>query len=314
MPGEHSWKEILHLSRKDRIGLGSIALLTIAVILAPDLRNASTPPIPSDDSAWSAAWAMALEARSDSQERNYTNERRAREPKKTVEYFYFDPNTLDAAGWEKLGLRPKAIQTILNYRAKGGRFRQAADLEKIYGLFPDEKDRLKPWVRIASAPEAEAQPANSARWDSTHNPPFVRRPEPKPIDINQADSAAWESLPGIGPKLAVRVLRFREALGGFVSVSQVAETFGLADSVFKKIEPLLFVANPGPTQLLINLAGEEELSKHPYIRQSLARRLVAYRNQHGPFSSEADLMKMAGITENQVMQLRPYLNFRKSAQ
>jgi hypothetical protein len=52
---------------------------------------------------------------------------------KIFELFPFDPNILDASGWEKLGIRPKTIGIIQNYLSKGGRFRRASDLEKIYG-------------------------------------------------------------------------------------------------------------------------------------------------------------------------------------
>ena len=59
------------------------------------------------------------------------------------------------------------------------------------------------------------------------------------IDVNTADTSAFISLPGIGSKLAARIVTFREKLGGFYSVEQIGETYGLPDSTFQKIKQWL---------------------------------------------------------------------------
>jgi competence protein ComEA len=71
----------------------------------------------------------------------------------TGSMFYFDPNTLGADGWRKLGVRDKTIASMQKYIAKGGRFREPDDLRKVWGLRDDEKDRLVPYVRIAGGQE-----------------------------------------------------------------------------------------------------------------------------------------------------------------
>ncbi len=62
--------------------------------------------------------------------------------------FTFDPNTITEAELKKMGLREHLIQTLVNYRNKGGRFTRADDLSKIYGIKPDEFALLEPWVQI----------------------------------------------------------------------------------------------------------------------------------------------------------------------
>jgi competence protein ComEA len=95
-----------------------------------------------------------------------------------------------------------------------------------------------------------SEPANPLPWrggradsetkrrDYTARPGWVR-PKPIPIDINTADTAAFISLPGIGSKLANRIISFRTKLGGFNSIEQIKEVYGLRDSVFQIIQPLL---------------------------------------------------------------------------
>jgi competence protein ComEA len=151
-------------------------------------------------------------------------------------FFYFDPNTIDAAGWKRLGVRDKTIQTILNYRNKGGHFKSADDLRKIYGLRKEEADALAPFVRIETAkPVAE----NNVVQEKTE-----KEIEVKKIDINKATVDDWKSLPGIGDVLSNRIVKFRNAIHGFKSVDDISKTYGLPDSTFRLILPYLTMTDP----------------------------------------------------------------------
>lgn len=218
--------------------------------------------------------------------------------------FPFDPNTLDAAGWKRLGIRDRTITGILHYREKGGRFRRADDIRKIWGIPPDMRERLIPYVCIA----IDAAPPEQSGYPT----PVFRKPPPAApvvIDINQADSAAWEALPGIGPSLASRIIRFREKLGGFYSIDQVAETFGLPDSVFRLIVPRLQLRQTSVQQLAINESDVSVLAAHPYIRFKLARLIVSYRLQHGNFKTPRDLLMIPACNDSLIQKLAPYLKF-----
>ena len=54
------------------------------------------------------------------------------------------------------------------------------------------------------------------------------------VDINTADTTAFISLPGIGSKLAARIVNFRDKLGGFYSIDQVGETLAYLILLFKR--------------------------------------------------------------------------------
>ena len=126
-------------------------------------------------------------------------------------------------------------------------------------------------------------------------------------DINLADSAAWSSLPGIGEKLAVRIIRFREKLGGFYQVEQVAETFGLPDSGFQKIKPFLRLSAISLRGINPNSATKEELQSHPYIRWQIAKAIIDYRLQHGGFRTIDELLQLAQMDAARFEKLKPYL-------
>lgn len=318
----NSWlKDYLHFSRKESIAVLLIIVLIAAVYFLPDFFRGNAAIKPVSDTAWIAAIRQLdsagrteIEGKATYPVANNTGEPRSRYQAASPVYFEFDPNTLDEAGWKQLGLRDRTIRTILNYRSKGGRFRKPEDLQRIYGLFPDEYERLEPYIRIAGQPATpsenfpESRAATPALPETTPEKKYTK--QIAVIDINRADTTALLPLPGIGSKLAARILNFRDKLGGFYSVSQVGETFGLPDSTFQKMKPFLKADAGAVKKININTATVDELKAHPYIRWAIANPIVAYRNEHGPFASVADLKKIMAVTEPVYSKLEPYLTVK----
>ena len=216
--------------------------------------------------------------------------------------FYFDPNTLDAEGWQRLGIKDKTIASMQKYISKGGRFKEPDDLRKVWGLRDDEKERLIPYVRIAAAAEK--------LYTNDYKPYEKKTFEKKTVasvDINAGDSAAFDALPGIGGGYSKRIINFRNKLGGFYKVEQIGEMFGLPDSVFQKIKPLLKISGNDVKKINLNTAKEEELKAHPYIRWQLAKIITEYKKQHGDFKTLQDLKKIMTINEETYNKISPYL-------
>lgn len=134
------------------------------------------------------------------------------------------------------------------------------------------------------------------------------RPRPV-IDINTADTSAFIALPGIGSKLAARIVLFRQKLGGFYSVKQIGEVYGLKDSVFRRISPMLRCDSSLVRKIDINTADKEELTTHPYIRWQAANALVAYRSMHGAFDSLESLARIHNLDPGVIDKMKPYLVF-----
>jgi competence protein ComEA len=305
----------LSFTRKERTGI--IVLLIVIVgatalpFLYPLLKGKQAMAAPAQDEM--AALSLKEKDTGSYARTGYQRERNAypayrnnRTAAPSGELFYFDPNTASAADWERLGLRNKTIATIQNYLAKGGHFYQPEDIGKIWGLHDDEVARLLPYVRIAASAKSEKynRPMVYEKRE------YVYEKKIRTVDINHADTTAFIELPGIGSKLAGRMVAFRNKLGGFYSVNQIAETFGLADSVFQKIKDRLVLDGAGVTPLNINTATLEQLKQHPYIRYQLANAIVQYRGQHGPFAKAEDLKKIMLVTEETYSKVAPYLTVR----
>lgn len=224
--------------------------------------------------------------------------------KKNVQLFYFDPNTITGSEWQQLGVSGKTVSGIQHYLSKGGRFKHAADIKKIWGISPQLQEKLLPYVRIGAV--ASDRQRNVITGKPFHQP-FEKRAV-QPVDVNSGDSTAFEALPGIGPKLAGRIIAFRNKLGGFYNVDQVAETFGLPDSTFQNIKFYLHTGDVAIRKINLNTATPESLKAHPYIRWQLGNVIIEYRKQRGHLSSVSELKKIMILTDDVYNKIAPYLS------
>ena len=214
--------------------------------------------------------------------------------------FAFDPNNADESTWILLGLSKKTAQMIVRYREKGGKFRKKEDLSRIYSLSDADYQRLAPYINIPEAPPFQSQKKEK---------PFSHsQPADLIVDVNKASAEEWETLRGIGPGYAGRILKFREKLGGFYAIDQVGDTYGLPDSVFQRIKPHLTLS-PIFRPIEINSATEEDLASHPYISKKQAHVILLFRENHNGFKGLEDLKPIRVLPDTTLQKLAPYLNF-----
>jgi competence protein ComEA len=303
-------KDYLSFSKRDRLGLLSLLALSTFIYFLPRYFAKPKEPFPLKERAVlikaidTLALSQQIKFKSTSTEETaeaYQYEFTEAKSFTSGELFQFDPNTISPEGWQKLGLNERTAKTINNYRSKGGRFYKPEDLKKIWGMPEGFYERVKDYISIAPVQKPFEQNAIAK--------PVHEKPEKKTIaiNINEADTAAFIELPGIGSKLAFRIINFREKLGGFYSVDQVAETYGLPDSTFQKIKFYLN-ANGVVKKINVNTATKDELKIHPYIKWNLANAIVEYRNQHGNFKSLNELKNIAVIDEATFEKIAHYLS------
>lgn len=200
-------------------------------------------------------------------------------------------------------LMQKKPDTVVYYRSS---YRGDTDRKEFYRPRPTYGDHYERSDNYAHYSYAKKYPSR----DSFPRRNFYTRAVKKieNVEINSADSAAWEALPGIGPVLAVRIIKFRDKLGGFLSIEQVREVYGIQDSTFQLISSYLKIGKASVHKININTASKEELKSHPYIRWQLANMIVDYRNQHGNFASLDDLKKLQQMTDEVLAKMVPYLS------
>lgn len=217
----------------------------------------------------------------------------------------FDPNTATEAELRELGLSEKLAMRIAAYRRKGGVFREKSDFARIYGLDSTLYEQLYSYISLP----VTYFPASRAKGEETY-PQQTRTKEKikQRFDINTADTLLLETIYGIGPKLAARIVRFRDRLGGFVKREQLYEVYGLDSTVVNRLLEISFIReNYEPQKINVNTASEAMLSAHPYIGRNLARRIVSYRFQHGGFKEPADIKNFSPLVMDDLDRLLPYI-------
>lgn len=215
-----------------------------------------------------------------------------------AERFAFDPNTLDSAGWVRLGFSPKQSASILKYRSRGGTFRKKEDLMKLFMVDSALYLELQPFVTIA--------PREEAVWDRPIAPRYERPALPM-VDINRADTLELGNIQGIGASFARRIYRYRERLGGFRTSDQLLEVFGMDTARFEGMLPQITVDTTVRARININTADYKELIRHPYLDKNQVRAIIRYREQHGAYRSVSNLRNIHIIKEEDLSRLTPYL-------
>ncbi len=229
------------------------------------------------------------------------------------ELFPFDPNHADSLTLLRLGLRPWQVGNMMKYRARGGVWRSPDDLRRLYGLTEEQYARLRPYVRIAPADRrAEYSESGGHRYGT----PLPERPEYEPVEkypegtllpLNVADTTELCRIPGIGKYYARKIVRYRDRLGGFVSVSQLAEIDGLPAGVQR-----WFTLEGGGSlrRIRINHADFGTLIKHPYLDFDQTKAIVRHIRTYGALRGWDDLRLYACFKDSDFCRLAPYFSFK----
>ncbi|ARS38670.1 hypothetical protein CA265_02815 [Sphingobacteriaceae bacterium GW460-11-11-14-LB5] len=224
-------------------------------------------------------------------------------PEKPVKLFKFNPNTLDVQGWQTLGLSPKQAQSIINYTVKGGKFYKAEDLQKMYTLSPEMYQKILPYIQIPDQPIK----------DSGKYAPFEKKEYAKKtltiVDINRADSAQLDEIKGIGGTFALRIIKYRERLGGFYKKEQLLEVYGLDSTKYAEIKDQIEISNTPLKTINLNTATFNDLKRNPYLSYKQINAIIQYRKQHGNYSGISDLKKIVLLNQQVIDKITPYISF-----
>ena len=150
----------------------------------------------------------------------------------------------------------------------------------------------------------------SPKYSNSKVKPIAIKVKPKSflrININQADSLAFSTLNGIGPIFSSRIVRYRNWLGGFHSKEQLLDVYGIDSMLFNHILPHLMVSSSDVKKMNINTTNFSSLASHPYIKKSIEKSIIKYRNHHGNFTSLAQLKLIPLIDEDLFRKIAFYL-------
>lgn len=182
---------------------------------------------------------------------------------KRVESFPFDPNTVTSDELIRLGFSRKQAQSIINYREAGGQFNRKEDFAKSYVVSDSIYKRLENFIKINK------------------------------IDINHADSADFDRLPGIGPYYAAKLIEYRNKLGGYSHPEQIMDIHNFGQERYDNIKDLIELSEP--KAFMIWSLPEDSLAMHPYLDRHAAHGIVIYRENNPMDKWDLNRLKDAGV-------------------
>lgn len=224
------------------------------------------------------------------------------EESKNVQLFTFDPNTIDLAQWQKLGLSAKQAKAIVNYVNKGGKFYKPQDLQKMYTISPQKYQQLLPYVNITSVTSRFNQPNYTEKAIYAKKQPVI-------VEINTADTLQLDEIKGVGAAFARRIVKYREKLGGFYKKEQLLEVYGIDSLKYNEIKGQITLDPKAIAKIDINTAEFDDLKNNPYLKYKQINAIINYRKQHGKYNSIEDLKKVLILTPQNIINLTPYLIF-----
>lgn len=300
------WRDFFYYSRSERravyVLLVLIALLVFAIVWVPEHRNHLEKEVSVVDSA------AAL--------KNFVSERYAELPRKSfpkrdtvpVALNPFDPNLADSVELLELGLSEYVVRNVIKYRQKGGQFRTPESFARIYGLTNEKFQELKPYIRISDAfvrkPKKERKDTVPVVKKDTFHRPF-KYAEGTWVDVNLADTVELKKIPGIGSVIAKMIVDYRNRLGGFHSLEQLAEVKFVTPELMKWFK----LENSQIRKLNVNKASLEKLRAHPYLNFYQAKVIVEHRRKRGEIKSLSQLALYEEFSEKDLLRLSAYVSF-----
>lgn len=230
----------------------------------------------------------------------------------------FDPNTADSSTLVHLGLKKWQVSNMLKYRAKGGRYRKAEDMKKLYGMTDSMYQALLPYIQIDTVAIKQYRDSvrksqmDSVRTDSL--PRYVSEKRDTILNLRTADTTELKKIRGIGSYRARQIVRYRKELGGFVHTEQLREIKALqplltdslqADSLLSHfwIDSIIIVP------LQVNSCRAETLERHPYLSFEQAKAVYELRRKKIRLESIEQLRRLDCFTEEELRRVEPYLSF-----
>jgi len=205
-----------------------------------------------------------------------------------------DPNKIDDFKGYLLGIPHQALDSLYAFRSRGGVLYSLGQFRRISGLPKSTLQRLRPYLRFPSKGRASNDKS--------------RKPDPAGKDLNSVTASELQFVSGIGPVLSGRIVKFRDALGGFLVASQLFDVYGLEPAVAQRvIETFPLTSIPAVERVSLNEGTVEELASILYLTDEMAEAIVTRRKRLGPYKSIRELREIKSFPEAKIDRIALYL-------
>lgn len=303
-------KDYFHFNKRQERGVFVLSIIIIIVILlnhyAPFFYQRNPESLNENNIYFKQ---LSLIAYKEIQEKRALKESYKNKKEEPVELNIdqkFDPNTIPLEELLKMGVPKYVAENINKYRSKGGKFRVAQDIEKIYGMNEHLSDQMKPWI-ICPKPKMKVhQDSAEKKVKSLMNKEAYPR-EIIRLGINASDSLDLLQVSGIGPFYAGAIVKYRNQLGGYIRLEQLMELYKMDSLKYNNMIKSLFLDSISPNQIALNGADFKTLLRHPYIDYETTKYLINKRKRLGKYSALYQIKDDTQMPPNQYEKILPYI-------
>lgn len=295
------FEKFLYFNKEQRIGIALLVFLIVllqAVYFSISFYSVKDVEISEEGKKW-----LALQVEIDSLKNNTTRE-------DSYKMYPFNPNFITDFKGYKLGMKVAEIDRLLEFRKSGKFVNSAQEFQKVTQVSDSLLAKISPYFKFPDW--VNNKNVSQRMYAKKDFNTFEKKPE-KIVqkDLNEATKEDLIKIYGIGDGISERILKFKESLGGFVSMEQMNDVWGLSPEVIAELNKYFKISNlPSTTKIDINNASTKELSKFPYFKFSLSREIVTYRSMNGEIKSIEDLIKIKGFPVEKVKIIALYLDFK----
>jgi DNA uptake protein ComE-like DNA-binding protein len=219
----------------------------------------------------------------------------------------FNPNFITDFKGYKLGMSTAEIDRLLEYRKKNLYVNSAEEFQALTKVSDSLLATMAPYFKF---PDWVKNKKQSKGFESYPNQAYAKKEKIQIIDINLASQEDLIKVYGIGPGLSERILKQKEAIGGFISMDQMNDVWGLSPEVIEKLNAQFKIGViPNVKKVKINDASAKELQLFPYFRYPLNKEIVTYRSMNNGIKNTDDLIKIKGFPVDKVKIIDKYLEY-----
>ncbi|MFV5688472.1 ComEA family DNA-binding protein [Flavobacterium sp. ZT3R25] len=219
----------------------------------------------------------------------------------------FNPNFITDYKGYKLGMSVLEIDRLLVFRKENKYVNSSKEFQNVTKVSDSLLNAIAPFFKF---PDWVNNKKEFKAYKNYPNQAFAKKEKIVFIDINQATKEDLIKIYGIGEALSLRILKQKESLGGFVSMEQMKEVWGLSPEVIENLNTHFKISVlPNFKKIAINNASLKELSQFYYFRYALAKEIVTYRSMIGNIKNIEDLTKIKGFPVDKANIIGLYLDF-----
>ena len=288
-------KSLFMFTSDQRKGIFALMLLIVVLQLAYFFVDFS---VVSKDDEQKQKW-LSLQSEVDSLKNTSEN--------KSEKIFLFNPNFITDYKGYKLGMSVAEIDRLLEFRKTNQFVNSADEFQKVTKISDSLLNVISPLFKF---PDWVNNKKEKKQFEKFPSKAFAKKEKIILIDINQATKEDLIKIYGIGEAISLRILKQKEVLGGFVSMDQMSDVWGLSPEVIENLNShFKIISLPEFKKIDVNNASLKELSQFYYFRYALAKEIITYRSMNGDFKNIEDLTKIKGFPVDKAKTIALYLDF-----